>query len=192
MATDIHERLEALAHTLPSAIDTDLNAAGIVRSGTRRRRRRVRAATVVAGVAVLAMGTLAVTQFYQPPGLQVVADGPESAFQPWQGQEIDVAIFLCDDARCPAITPQQQSDLHAQLAADPAVEAVYYEAKEDAFERFSEEFTEQAPELVEEMPRDHLPASFRLKLTDAASFDAIKGRYSEYAGVEEVVDHTAR
>jgi cell division protein FtsX len=187
MATDIHERLEALAHALPSAIDTDLDAAGIVRSGTRRRR-RVRTATVAAGFAVLAMGTLAVTQSYQPPGLQVVADSPESAFQPWQGQEIDVAIFLCDDARCPAITPQQQSDLHAQLEADPAIEAVYYESKEKALERFAEQFSDQPP-LVDSVELDALSATFRIVLTETATFDAVTERYSEYPGVEEVVDH---
>ena len=55
MATDIHERLEALAHTLPAAIDTDLDAADIVRSGARRR--RLRTATV-AGLGVGATGAL--------------------------------------------------------------------------------------------------------------------------------------
>ena len=104
----------------------------------------------------------------------------------WQGR-IEVSIFLCDDARCPAITPEQQQELRAQLEAEPVVDEVFFESKQAAYERFVEQFEDQ-PALVETISPETLPASFRVKLTDPERFAVISDRFSAFPGVEEIVD----
>jgi len=104
----------------------------------------------------------------------------------WQGR-IEVSIFLCDDARCPAITPEQQADLRAQLEAEPVVDTVFFESKQDAYDRFVEQFADQ-PALVETISADTLPSSFRVRLTDPERFAVIADRFDAYPGVEEIVD----
>ena len=104
----------------------------------------------------------------------------------WQGR-IEVSIFLCDDARCPAITPEQQQQLRQELEAEPVVDEVFFESKQEAYDRFVEQFEDQ-PALVETISPDTLPASFRVKLTDPERFAVISDRFSAAPGVEEIVD----
>jgi cell division transport system permease protein len=104
----------------------------------------------------------------------------------WIGQ-IEVSIFLCDGQRCPEITPEQQLDLEAQLNAEPIVNTVSFESKEDAYTRFVELFDNQ-PDLVATLNPGVLPASFRVKLTDPERFAVIADRFDAFPGVEAIVD----
>lgn len=104
----------------------------------------------------------------------------------WIGQ-IEVSIFLCDGQRCPEITPEQQIDLEAQLNAEPIVNTVSFESKEDAYTRFVELFDNQ-PDLVATLNPGVLPASFRVKLTDPERFAVIADRFDAFPGVEAIVD----
>jgi cell division transport system permease protein len=104
----------------------------------------------------------------------------------WQGR-IEVSIFLCDDARCPAITDVQQDDLRNQLGAEPVVAEVFFESKQEAYRRFVEQFADQ-PDLVDTVSPEALPASFRVKLADPEQFDVIADRFDAFPGVEQVVD----
>jgi cell division transport system permease protein len=104
----------------------------------------------------------------------------------WIGQ-IEVSIFLCDGQRCPEITPEQQIDLEAQLKAEPIVNTVSFESKEDAYTRFVELFDNQ-PDLVATLNPGVLPASFRVKLTDPERFAVIADRFDAFPGVEAIVD----
>lgn len=104
----------------------------------------------------------------------------------WTGK-VEVSIFLCDDRTCPAITTQQRQRLQDDLEANPVVAEVFYESKEEAYERFTELFKDQ-PNLVESVDPDILPASFRVRLHDPALFAVIADQFSAYPGVEEIVD----
>jgi cell division transport system permease protein len=64
------------------------------------------------------------------------------------------------------------------------VEEVTYVTKNDAYEEFKAEWADQ-PEFYENLPKDSLPASLRVKLVDAKYSEAIATRVTGEAGVEE-------
>jgi cell division transport system permease protein len=104
----------------------------------------------------------------------------------WTGR-VEVSIFLCDGRTCPAITPEQQETLQADLEEQPIVAEVHYESKQDAYDRFVELFRDQ-PALVDSIEADTLPASFRVRLADPALFAVIATEFEAYPGVEDIVD----
>jgi cell division transport system permease protein len=104
----------------------------------------------------------------------------------WVGQ-VEVSIFLCDGRTCPEITPEQEEQLRTDLEEQPVVEEVFFESKEQAYERFIDLFEDQ-PNLVDSVDPDVLPASFRVKLENPQLFAVIAEQFQEYPGVEEVVD----
>ncbi|MEX0953286.1 MAG: permease-like cell division protein FtsX, partial [Nitriliruptoraceae bacterium] len=104
----------------------------------------------------------------------------------WVGK-VEVSIFLCDGSTCPAITETQQEQLREELESEPVVAEVFYESKQEAYERFTELFRDQ-PNLVESVDPDILPASFRVRLHDPSLFAVIAEQFAAYPGVEEIVD----
>lgn len=110
----------------------------------------------------------------------------DKATDDWTGK-IEVSIFLCDGRQCPGITPEQRADLEEQLAAEPIVEQVFFESKEQAYERFREQFSDQQ-DLVASVTPEALPASFRVKLKDPDQFAIIRDKYQAFPGVEEIID----
>lgn len=104
----------------------------------------------------------------------------------WYGK-IEVSIFLCDGRNCETITPDQHTSLRQDLASDPLVANVYYESKQEAYQRFKKLFRDQ-PDLVEATSPDALPASFRVKLDDPRQFAAIRDKYAARPGVDEIRD----
>ena len=104
----------------------------------------------------------------------------------WTGR-VEVSIFLCDGRTCPEITPEQREQLREDLEAEPVVEEVFYESKQEAYETFVELFEDQ-PALVDTVSPDTLPASFRVKLVDPQLFRVIADKFVAYPGVEDVVD----
>jgi cell division transport system permease protein len=101
--------------------------------------------------------------------------------------KIEVSIFLCDDRECPAITPEQQDRLRQDLEDNPLVEQVFFESKEEAYQRFLERFEGQ-DDFTRGVTPDQLPASFRVKLHDPAMFLAISQEYEAWPGVEDIID----
>jgi cell division transport system permease protein len=116
----------------------------------------------------------------------LLSEQVELATDDWVGK-VEVSIFLCDGRTCPAITPEQQETLRTELEEHSVVQEVFYESKEDAYERFTELFRDQ-PNLVESVDPDVLPASFRVKLQDPELFRVISQEFVAYPGVEEIVD----
>jgi cell division transport system permease protein len=116
----------------------------------------------------------------------LLSEQVELATDDWVGK-VEVSIFLCDGRTCPAITPEQQETLRTELEDHAVVQEVFYESKEDAYERFTELFRDQ-PNLVESVDPDVLPASFRVKLQDPELFRVISQEFVAYPGVEEIVD----
>jgi cell division transport system permease protein len=116
----------------------------------------------------------------------LLSDQVDLATDDWVGR-VEVSIFLCDDRVCPAITPEQQDELRDELEAQEVVAEVFYESKQDAYDRFTELFADQ-PSLVESIDPDTLPASFRVRLENPNLFNVIADQFEAFPGVEEIVD----
>ncbi|MEX2486478.1 MAG: permease-like cell division protein FtsX [Nitriliruptoraceae bacterium] len=116
----------------------------------------------------------------------LLSDQVDLATDDWVGK-VEVSIFLCDGSTCPAITDEQLEQLRDELEAEPVVAEVFYESKEDAYERFTEIFKDQ-PNLIESVDPDILPASFRVRLQDPSLFNVIAEQFAAYPGVEDIVD----
>ena len=98
---------------------------------------------------------------------------------------VEVSIFLAED-----VTEAQRDSIEDDLQALPEVERVDYESKEDAYERFKEQFKD-SPQLVENASPEALPESFRVKLKDPEKFDVVASAFAERAGVEQVLNQRA-
>ncbi len=119
-------------------------------------------------------------------GSVLLREQVELATDDWT-DKIEVSIFLCDGRQCPAITPEQQDSLLTALEENPLVEQVFYESKEEAYQRFLERFEGQE-DFTRGVTADALPASFRVKLVNPEEFLAIQQEYEEFPGVEDIVD----
>ena len=95
---------------------------------------------------------------------------------------VEVSIFLKGD-----ITAEQREALDVELKADPLVDSVEYESKQQAYDNFTQLY-EDSPDLVESVKPDTLPESFRVKLKDPEKFKEISERYQDKAGVDDIVD----
>ncbi|MFD2090693.1 permease-like cell division protein FtsX [Blastococcus deserti] len=97
--------------------------------------------------------------------------------------KVQVSIFLADD-----VTEEQRAAIEARLESSPEVKNYIYESKEEAFERFQQQFSQQ-PELVENTPADALPESFRVELVNPERYEVIKAEFPAGAeGVDQVRD----
>jgi cell division transport system permease protein len=95
---------------------------------------------------------------------------------------VEVSIFLKAD-----ITTEQRTALDEELRADPLVDSVEYESKQQAYDNFTKLY-EDSPDLVESVKPDTLPESFRVKLKNPEKFKEISERYQDKAGVDDIVD----
>jgi cell division transport system permease protein len=117
----------------------------------------------------------------------LLSDQVDLATDDWTGK-VEVSIFLCDDTTaCAPITDEQREQLRRDLEDQPVVAEVFFESKQDAYERFQELFKDQ-PTLVESVDPDTLPASFRVRLENPALFGVIAEQFEAYPGVEEIID----
>jgi cell division transport system permease protein len=97
--------------------------------------------------------------------------------------KVQVSIFLADD-----VTEEQRADIEARLDASSEVQTYIYESKEEAYERFQQQFSQQ-PELVENTPADALPESFRVELVNPERYPVIAEEFPNgEAGVDQVRD----
>jgi cell division transport system permease protein len=97
--------------------------------------------------------------------------------------KVQVSIFLADD-----VTEEQRADIEARLASSPEVANFIYESKEEAYQRFQQQFSQQ-PELVENTPTDALPESFRVELVNPERYPVIAEEFPNgEAGVDQVRD----
>jgi len=97
-------------------------------------------------------------------------------------QKVEVSVFLRDEASQGEIDALSQK-IHAM----PEVQEVFYESKEQAYERFLELFKE-SPALVENVSPESLPASFRVKLHDPEKFAVISARLAGEPAIDTIQD----
>jgi len=107
--------------------------------------------------------------------------------------KVEVTVYLCGEASSEetcggaAVTDEQRRQIGADLEDMPQVEQVFYESKEEAYERFREQFSD-SPDLVANVTADALPESYRVKLRDPTQFDVIASAFQDEPGVEQVQD----
>jgi cell division transport system permease protein len=102
----------------------------------------------------------------------------------WYGK-VEVSIFLKDD-----VTQAQRDQLRTELAAMPDVERVYFESKDEAYQRFKEQFKD-TPDIVTNTSPEVLPESFRVKLKDPKKFSVVSSAFADRPGVDNVMDQKA-
>jgi cell division transport system permease protein len=99
----------------------------------------------------------------------------------WFGK-IEVSVFLQD-----GISQPDRDAIRTELQNLPQVETVYYESKDQAYERFKQQFA-QEKQLVANTDRDALPESFRVKLYDPKKYGIVASAVSQMPGVDQVAD----
>jgi cell division transport system permease protein len=102
----------------------------------------------------------------------------------WFGK-IEVSVFLTKD-----VSEAQRDQINQTLHDLPEVQQVYYESKQDAWERFKEQFKD-APSLVKNTDPSALPESFRVKLKDPRQYAVVASAVAAMPGVDEVADVNA-
>jgi cell division transport system permease protein len=97
--------------------------------------------------------------------------------------KVQVSIFLAD-----GVTDEQRSAIETQLKGSPEVKNYIYESKDEAYQRFQQQFSQQ-PELVQNTPADALPESFRVELVNPERYPVIAEQFPNGAnGVDQVRD----
>ncbi|HYN99800.1 MAG TPA: permease-like cell division protein FtsX [Actinomycetota bacterium] len=97
----------------------------------------------------------------------------------WEGK-VELNVFLRDEA-----TPEEVAAIKAQTSGMPEVEEVFFESKEQAFEEYKRMFKD-SPAITENVDPNALPASYRIKLKDPNSAEAVASRLQGQPGVDEV------
>jgi cell division transport system permease protein len=114
-------------------------------------------------------------------GVQILGMIVSNVTLDWEAK-VEVSAYLLDDA-----TPNEIKALETQIANMPEVEDLFFVSKEQAFEDFKKIYEDQ-PEFWQNLPKDALPASFRIKLTDANYAQTVAARIEGAPGVDEVRD----
>lgn len=97
----------------------------------------------------------------------------------WEAK-VEVSIFLLDNA-----SEGEIQELTRQLTEMDEVQNVEFVSKADAFEEFKQQWADQ-PEFWENLPPDALPASLRVKLTDAEYAEPVAAIMEGAPGVDEI------
>lgn len=97
--------------------------------------------------------------------------------------KVQVSIFLADE-----VTEEQRAAIRTELESSSEVKSFIYENKEEAYERFQQQFSQQ-PELVQNTPPDALPESFRVELNNPERYPVIAEQFPNGEnGVDQVRD----
>jgi cell division transport system permease protein len=105
---------------------------------------------------------------------------------------VQVSIFLCgqdsDSATCDgAVTDAQKKQIETDLASaqlKPYVEKVYYESKQKAYERFREQFKDNA--LSDTVTPEVMPESYRVQLWNPEEYRVVAELFQNRPGVDSV------
>src|SRR5919109_897934 len=93
---------------------------------------------------------------------------------------VEISAYLRDDASSGEIRA-----LESQVAGYDEVQDVTYVSKQQAYEDFKQQFRNK-PEFYEHIGPEDLPASLRIKLTDARYTEEVAARIQGAPGVDDV------
>ncbi|HEX9891985.1 MAG TPA: permease-like cell division protein FtsX [Actinomycetota bacterium] len=101
------------------------------------------------------------------------------------GRKVEVSVFLRED-----VSGEQVDALGREVAGFPEVERVFFESRQQAFQRFQRLFRD-SPTLVENVDVEAMPQSYRVKLTDPGKFAVIRARLAGQPAIDEIRDEQA-
>lgn len=127
-------------------------------------------------------------------GVGLLAQAQVSTAKGYWYDRVQVSIFLCtpdstDAAGCVAgaVTPEQRDQIESDLEGlQPLVSEYFYESNEQAYQRFTEQFRNSS--VLESVPQESIPASFRVNLSDPSKYDVIRAAFEQAPGVDTVED----
>lgn len=125
-------------------------------------------------------------------GLGLLAQRQADTMKGYWYERIQVSIFLCmegsPDPNCEgaAATEAQKETLRSQLEALPEVQTVYEENAQQAYDRFVEQFRNNA--IVDTVRVGDIPESFRIKLQDPTKYAVVSSQFDGAPGVASVQD----
>lgn len=128
-------------------------------------------------------------------GFGVLAQKQVGLMKVYWYDRVQVSIFLCGPdstaATCAKgeVTPAQKDQILVDLKGSelaPFVEKVYYESKQQALDRFKQQFENSV--LSQNVTVDQMPESYRVKLKDPKKYQAVAQQFSGREGVEQVRD----
>jgi cell division transport system permease protein len=108
---------------------------------------------------------------------------------------VEVSVFLCvegsEEPTCAAgeVTTEQKTAIEETLESpeiEPLVQTVFFETKEQAYESFQEQMSDQW--WAAEVTADDMPSSYRIKLADPEMYQVVADVLTGRQGVEEVLD----
>jgi len=106
--------------------------------------------------------------------------------------KIELSIYLCGkDSEGPGcasgeVTGEQRAKIEDDLRANPEVERIFYESKQQAYEHFKEQFKDSA--LARSVTPDQMPESFRVQLKDPQRYEVVASQFRGAQGVENLAD----
>lgn len=129
-------------------------------------------------------------------GFGLLSSAQVSTMKDYWYDRVEVSIFLCGEASEVAncadgeVTQAQRAELENQLnSLKPLVQTVYYESKQESFQRFKEQFKNSA--ILDNLKVEQMPESFRVKLSDPQKYAVIASAFQGAPGVEQVLDQRA-
>jgi len=126
-------------------------------------------------------------------GIALLAGKQVNLWGGYWSDKIEVSVFLAK-----GITSQQRDSIGGQIRELQAVERVFYESQQQAYQRFKDQFRD-SPDMVRNVTASVLPESFRVKLRNPNQFDQVhdlfcsgrtdsRGKEICNAGIDSVVD----
>ena len=104
-------------------------------------------------------------------GVALLAGRQVDLYGGFWADKIEVSVFLAPD-----VTDPQKADIQRTLEGIPVVQDVFYESKEQAYNRFKEQFKD-SPDMVRNVSPSAMPESYRIKLADPEQFDQVHDRF---------------
>lgn len=128
-------------------------------------------------------------------GFGILAQKQVSLMKDYWYDRVQVSIFLCGQdsnaATCSsgAVTQVQKDQILGDLNSPqlaPYVEKVYYESKQQAYDRFKKQFKDSV--LSANVTVEQMPESYRVKLKDPKKYATVAQLFEGRQGVEQVQD----
>jgi cell division transport system permease protein len=112
-------------------------------------------------------------------GVMVFSEMMSKTVRSWE-RIVEVDVFLRGD-----ITAEQTAALKSRIDAIPQVASYKYLSKDEALQEFKD-LNSESPALVENIEKDALPASYRIRLKNSGAAEDVSRQLSRQPGVEEI------
>ena len=128
-------------------------------------------------------------------GLGILAQKQVGTMKDYWYDRVQVSIFLCGkDSDTPScadgeVTQAQKDQILSDLQSPqlaPYVEKIYFETKQQAFDRFRQQFKDSV--LSDNVTVDQMPESYRVRLKNPQQYAVVSQVFTNRPGVESVED----